>query len=941
MKHTAKRVCALFLVNLLMLTGCGQQQSGEQLLAEGIKNLENGQYRTATINLKNYLRTQPDSIDARIALGKTMLKQGDADTAEKELLHARKLGAAPEDYLVPWAMALSQRNAYAELLVEIDPDLVKEPENLAIITALQAVATYELDPRSTEVQNDVQARFEKVIGLDANSEANRTALMGQAKIASDQGRLQDAEILIRRALGEAPESIESALLLGQNFMKQEKHSDAEEILAYALANLRSNESEKAMLNSALIEALLEQDRTADALDIAKNYTADGIKHPVSGYLLGRAQFEHGEIDNALETLQKTDTKFPGDPRTQALLGATLLNRGQLEQAEMNLSSSLSSQPDNLTVRQLLAETRMRLDRPEDAAATLRDGLGRGQDSATLIAALGRASMSLGNKDDAIDLLKQYVADNPNDPQLIWSLASAYYGAGRLEEARRVFNSMPEGSLLDHHRNLLLTLSSYDEKDAAVTFSELDTILASAPDDAGVLNVVGSFYLSIGELQKARTQFERLLALDSLHHDAIINLSRIDARLGQHARSTSNLERYLDAHPNDLLTLLAMARIAQYDGKQDVFMELIQRANQAHPDALTPNLIIANRDSRNGEAEIAENRAQVAVNTHRTAHRGHATLAQILMRTGKIETALKSIRKAVELNPGYTPYLMFEGRLHKRLRNYDAAQSSFESALKSEPVNVAAVRELIALAIRNSDMKSAQDYVSQLEKRLPNHPDTLELAGDMHAVQKQYTRASASYRRAANARPSQPLAAKEFRMNVLAGKTNPMEPMLAWLEEHPDDLATRLILADDYDDRLKQPAKAIELYESVLERSGQNILALNNLAWLYLKRNQPDDKAWALDLAERAYGVLPNDFNVADTYGWTLYHNDQSTKSVDVLTKALAMTSSTKSPEVAYHLAAALLKDGKYDKGKTLLKETLDSSAQFDQREEAANLFNSL
>lgn len=90
-----------------------------------------------------------------------------------------------------------------------------------------------------------------------------------------------------------------------------------------------------------------------------------------------------------------------------------------------------------------------------------------------------------------------------------------------------------------------------------------------------------------------------------------------------------------------------------------------------------------------------------------------------------------------------------------------------------------------------------------------------------------------------------------------------------------------MLADIYISESKYK-QAIPHYEKILTSHPNNYVVLNNLAWSYFKNK--DDRA--LEFAERAYAINPNDAPVCDTLGWILAESGQLEQGLHFVEQAL-------------------------------------------------------
>lgn len=118
-------------------------------------------------------------------------------------------------------------------------------------------------------------------------------------------------------------------------------------------------------------------------------------------------------------------------------------------------------------------------------------------------------------------------------------------------------------------------------------------------------------------------------------------------------------------------------------------------------------------------------------------------------------------------------------------------------------------------------------------------------------------------------------------------------------------------------------KAIEEYESIVQKQPNNIQILNNLAYLLADSNSALDKA--LDYAERAYKALPNNPSVLDTYGYVLLKNRKVKEADEFLQRAMQLYEQNKinAPlEVYEHIGGVKEKLGQVDEALRAYKQAL-------------------
>ena len=156
----------------------------------------------------------------------------------------------------------------------------------------------------------------------------------------------------------------------------------------------------------------------------------------------------------------------------------------------------------------------------------------------------------------------------------------------------------------------------------------------------------------------------------------------------------------------------------------------------------------------------------------------------------------------------------------------------------------------------------------------------------------------------------------------------------WLDAHPTDVQMHYQLANYYL-ILNRSDEARLGFSKVIELDADNVLALNNLAWL----RRDDDPAKALAYAERAVGLAPDSAIILDTYGEILLEQGQLAHALEVLRDA-----SRKAPanlDIRYHFAKALARTGGKSEAVKVLENVLATGQPFKSRQQAESLLTRL
>jgi len=124
-------------------------------------------------------------------------------------------------------------------------------------------------------------------------------------------------------------------------------------------------------------------------------------------------------------------------------------------------------------------------------------------------------------------------------------------------------------------------------------------------------------------------------------------------------------------------------------------------------------------------------------------------------------------------------------------------------------------------------------------------------------------------------------------------------------------------------QLGQPDRAIENYRRALAVNGDDVISLNNLAWLLTDSQKKPEEA--LPLATKAEKLAPRSAEVLDTLGWTQYKLGSFAEAERLLSRAAerAPTNGT----VRFHLGLTYMSLGR----KADAVSTLRRAAQLDPK----------
>jgi Tfp pilus assembly protein PilF len=170
-------------------------------------------------------------------------------------------------------------------------------------------------------------------------------------------------------------------------------------------------------------------------------------------------------------------------------------------------------------------------------------------------------------------------------------------------------------------------------------------LELSPDAYLIRNNLGTVYWQQGDLDKAESAWQRVLAMNPTHADVLNNLGLLASRRHQYAEAVG----------------------------------FFQRAMQSRPSLADPHLNLAETYMKMGQTGQAEPQFRAAVALSPLTTRARNELGQLLVESGRLDEAEDQFRASIRLEPSPFAY-DFLGLINIRRHAIEAAERAFQAAL---------------------------------------------------------------------------------------------------------------------------------------------------------------------------------------------------------------------------------------------------------------------
>lgn len=871
-----KRFIIILVILTFPLAGCKGKDKSE-LYRDGLANLKNGNSQGAIVLFKNALEIDPNFFEARLGLAQSYKDLARFEVAENEF--QKVLFQAPDNLeaLIGMNEILLQTDRSEQSLEPLMAALVKTPNDVLLMNLLGRAYAAQ------QQLNNAENIFSQVLQIDSENEQAR---MNLARLQIVKKNYSAARKLLNENLEFHPESTATRVYLARLLGVS---GDRQGALAQFLEVFKLDNRNMEALYSAGLYAL-DLNELSQAEAILKTLCQYFQNSSVCDRLEGLVEFRKNNFDKAIVALQKSLQSQP-DLLSFYFLGLSHYKLGQFEQAISQFQKGLDLEPEHVTLRINLAQTLLRKGRIDDCISELQKALHYDAENALAHSVLGSAYLEKGDFENAMDMLDRAAELDPE-------LADAHFNKGIFNlkngdqhlgeaELEKAVNISPE--LLN--ARLVLAAHYLKQENFAEAIQLLNAGLKGTAEDALVYNYLAAAYLGQNNSQNAVDSLRKSIQLAPDYPSPYLNLAAFFLKEGDYAQAVNVYQDALLHLPKNVPILLSLASLFEFRGEETRALELLRDAAATGDVSGISSLVrfyVQKKDLAAALKTIDE--------SEKTGDKHPALLemkAAVQLGLGQDAAALETLLLWVKMEPG--PGGLALASYYLRKGDQKAALSLAEQLI-ADRVDSGVGHWLKAkIQLQLGRMVDARQSVAD---GLQRHPQSIPLNILLASI----------YQREGN------FAQSEQVLNLL-------------LNDQPNYFPAIFALGA-LKDRSGDKSQARKLYEKVLKINRRYLPALNNLAYL-LVDNYSEFKE-ALDLATKAYRLMPNSPEIMDTLGYVLVKNNRFAEAVPLLEKAHEGL-----PDLAavqLHLGMAYQGIGKTEKANTLLAKVLVAGSNEEVRE---------
>lgn len=667
----------------------------------------------------------------------------------------------------------------------------------------------------------------------------------------------------------------------------------------------------------------------------------------------------GEAEEALKQMQSLIAEDPSNVTAHLLLGQAYENLERIDEANEAFKKAYEVDPENQgAMRSVIVAFQRTGDLPS-AMATLDTLLEKHPTFQNFSLAAGALPLLMSDEDALRarreELLKKSieVAEGDDRARAYEQLTSFYVNQDRTPDAFALLEKAAETEEDPVGVLYLLARLHRSEGDTQKADELLERATAARPDDPDVYLVLAAYRVRQDDFEGALEAIERALEIapDAQRAklqkaEVLMELGFRRGREGASEEAREILDSVLAAEPANPFALVADAKYKL--GTQDMSgatralrAALEVQPNWAQAYYLLGIALAAQKDFAGARTELAK-----SLELDSSQLRAKATLAEVHFRLGEWSYCVDRARDYLKEAPDDTRVRLLLAQSLVRLNRMEEAEKEM-AAVPEEERSGDVYFALGRIRLARHDPAGARKFLLKANEALPNNWEVLQA---LLVLDRTDGRIDESKQRIAAALEAEPDNAKLHQLSALVafneGHADVAEKgLLRAIEIDPEDLSAYERLARLYANtgRLEQTTatyekalevdpesamvnhflgvlyelsgdkpRAIERYEAAIQYRPNLAEAKNNLAYLYASEGTKLDRA--LDLAQDAKALLPDNPSVSDTLGWVLYKRGVPAAAVSYLKEAESRTAAGDYSigEIRYHLALALEASGEPD-----------------------------
>ncbi len=908
-----------------------------RLLLAGIYS-EEGKIDEAAKFLEQVIEINPDYVNGYAVAGIYLL-QGKTDESIDLCNKALKLIPDNAKLNVNLAIAYQQKESYDMSIKYCKRAIELKPEHplFAILLAnnyaafdeyLLAKHQLESNPSFTNDQKEAYVELFGLCKLDNDKGKVITLALNRSIFARMLGFTDLAISECKKAVAIFPKNVVAKAMLANNYLSVNRNEDAIALHSEIIKEKPGFVSSY----SDLARAYLIADKEDEAMDTFQDLIDVDSKSATGRLALATMLAKKGETDKAAKMIEGVIEIDTDNLMAHDLLGKVSLSKKDYERAETEFqkmielskdsfeghfnmakvkftqgdfdtcikhcSSALKSRSLDVRVLNILGMAYLKKGLPDKATMAFSKIIDI--DSSFILAYLNLAKINIGNNrpDAAVRLCKDALKANPDSVEARVGLGSSYASIKKHSEAITEFETVIQKDPENINAHVFLARAHLASDDVVKAESAVIDALGIDPVNPMARYVLAEINLKKEEIQKAMFQLKQILP-DNPKMLELYKLGILYIDVEDYDNAILTFKQGVASFPENyfLWSNLAIAYLMNKDFENA--KSSCEKAIEIKQDNILLNLCMLNVHFSNGKYVRARSHLQRNINIGDMQKKMYFDLLKLCKQNKKISEKVS--------------YHLSRSLAYSSFKWYKRVIRECEEIIKIVPANAVAYNMKADTLILSKENDKALEVCKKIVELEPENPVSYNKLAQIHRLRGETDEALSWYRKA--------ISIDADNINTLLG------------------IGILSIIKGMVEESAKAYQKVVEL-DSTSEITNNKTIwrAYNNLAFIYATKM--DKKEKALELAERAKALEPDNPDVNDTLGWIYYLNTKYDKAAPLL-RAAVRDEAIQNPSTHYHLGMAYYKNGLETQALSVLQQALKISNTFPEADDAKKVIDEI
>ena len=902
MKFVKATVC---LSVLLALGACSEKETAESHLSKAKTYSKENKTNAAVIELKNAIRADVKSGEARFLLGQSYLNQGNGVDAVKELERAKELKYTNEKLLPLLARAY--------ILTDSDDDVIALTEAAKSLT--KAASSQFLAYKALAALRSEQTELAKE-SIKLAKEAEPEGLyskLAEAYFTFSERDFEQARALVKAILAMSAQNPDVLMLQGQVATAAKDYKQA----ASSFKAYLSVQPQSGVVQLLLADSLLKSGEYDEAEQYADAILASVSSQPFAHYIKAMVRFQDKDYAKASEHAEAALSASFNQFNLKLVAGASAFYMKNWEQTNHHLSTIVKYLPAEHQARRMLAVSQLELGLVGDISDTLHDFSAVNESDAKFLASLSYKLLELGAVDEAKQLVEQS-----------GELASSNAKQSARQGILKLMMNDPSG--MQNLQEAVKLNPELIEAELALAFSavqtgniEQATVIANKwekqyPNKAGAFNLMATIHIKQKDYAKAEQALEQSLMVEPNNAFALIEQVRVAAFQKNMSLAKERAEYLIKLYPNNNKAL----RLYFGLNRNEAALQKLMVAYQLDTADLQKGMLVSEALVNLKQTDKALQILNSFDKNSKLTKRYWQLLVLIYKRQQDENSVQLTLDKWRKASPFHLEPIVLLADFYTNKRNYERALAVVNNGFEHHANNLTLQLVKMQLLLNDKQIYQAKELYRTLVERDIDDGLKQGLKGRIYLLEEKYKLAipklETLYKTYASSQNVLYLASAHQGNQDISQAISVLE---GYLLKHENDDRIRAILAGMYITNDKD--KALESYVRIAENYPDSVVVNNNLAWLYMDNNDLDK---AIIYAQKAFELAPEVANVVDTYSQVLLKSGDKRSALKKASKASELAKG-KDIDIQLNYVEVLIANARKNEAKSLLEKIEPSTAE--------------